>query len=62
MQQILLEGRFESTATEFDGEGGKGLPIVVRALSGVGGSLQIESDPVKARGTRFLILWPKQTD
>jgi signal transduction histidine kinase len=59
-QQTLLEGRFESTATGFDGDGGKGLPIVVRALCGVGGSLQIESDPAKVRGTRFLIMWPKQ--
>lgn len=59
-QQMLLEGHFNSTATEFDGEGGKGLPIVMRALCGVGGSLRIESDPAKIRGTRFLIMWPKQ--
>jgi signal transduction histidine kinase len=59
-QQALLEGRFESTAVEFDGEGGKGLPIVVRALCGVGGSLRIESDPAKVRGTRFVVMWPKQ--
>ncbi len=56
-QQTLLEGRLDGAA--FNGESGRGLPIVVRALSGIGGTLQIESDPLKVRGTRFLICWPK---
>lgn len=57
-QQALFGGRAEDMFA--NGTGGKGLAIVVRALSGIGGTLRIESDPSKARGTRFLIYWPKQ--
>lgn len=57
-QQVLREGRVDDVAA--DGPGGKGLPIVMRALSGIGGTIRIESDPSKVRGTRFLVYWPKQ--
>ena len=46
-QQVLREGRVDDVAA--DGPGGKGLPIVMRALSGIGGTIRIESDPSKVR-------------
>lgn len=59
-QQTLLEGCFQKVGVRMNIENGKGLPIVIHALSGIGGMLQIESDPTKIRGARFLISWPKE--
>jgi signal transduction histidine kinase len=39
---------------------GMGLAIVQKMLDAVGGSIALESDPAKKRGTTFTIRWPKQ--
>jgi signal transduction histidine kinase len=39
---------------------GMGLAIVQKMLDAVGGSIVLESDPAKKRGTTFTIRWPKQ--
>jgi hypothetical protein len=64
-QRALLNGKLPREALNAAssggmGSGGMGLPIIVRAMEGIGGSLGIESDPSKHRGTKFILLWPKQ--
>jgi signal transduction histidine kinase len=39
--------------------GGKGLLIIERALDAIGGAIEIQSDPPRKRGTKFVIRWPK---
>jgi signal transduction histidine kinase len=39
---------------------GMGLAIVQKMLDAVGGSIALESDPARRRGTTFTIRWPKQ--
>jgi signal transduction histidine kinase len=59
-QGAFREGRFWSALPECKGGGGKGLPIVRRAIDGIGGTIDVQSDPSRKRGTKFIIRWPKK--
>lgn len=53
---ILLPFR---TLKQKPGSTGMGLAFVNRMIEMAGGRLTIASDPAKARGTQFRIVWPK---
>lgn len=38
---------------------GMGLAMVKKTVDTAGGQIEIDSDPAKARGTRFIVHWPK---
>jgi signal transduction histidine kinase len=56
---IFLPFRTLAAADTNPVSSGMGLAIVSRALSTVGGSIDVVSDAPKTRGTSFRIRWPK---
>ncbi|MCB1549956.1 MAG: HAMP domain-containing histidine kinase [Hyphomicrobiaceae bacterium] len=39
---------------------GIGLALVARTLSLIGGRISVESDPARSRGTRMVVIWPRE--
>ena len=39
---------------------GMGLAIVQKMLDAVGGTIALQSDPVRQRGATFIVRWPKE--
>jgi hypothetical protein len=52
---------FKRVRDEVDPESsGIGLALVKRTVESFGGRIEVRSDPALARGTRFLVTWPKR--